>query len=178
MTIGEKIEVMQARVIDAIKGAFADKSATQAAEAKEPQAKSAEEDAAKIDAAEAENERLRKQLAAQREEKAKAEADAFVMQQLRVGKLLPAEADATKADYLQAVEDDAARPLGDGSRVSRLCARIESRPSHKLTEELTVGPGDKVLKADENTQTEMSEERRKELLGKTPAGKAALSIVK
>jgi signal peptide peptidase SppA len=143
------------------------------------------EDDAKIAAVEAENarikeenERLQKQFAAERQEKAKAEADAFVMQQLRTGKLMPAEADATKADYLQAVEDDAARPLGDGSRVSRLCARIESRPSHRLTEELTVGKTDKVLKADENNQTEMSEERRQQLLSATPAGKAALQVVK
>jgi signal peptide peptidase SppA len=181
MTIAEKFETMKARLIDAIKGEVegaTDKSAARAAEAAEAQAKSAEEDAAKMAAAEAENERLRKQLAAERDEKTKAEAEAFVKAQIAAGHLFPAEAQPTVSQYLVAAADDQERPLSEGSRVASLRAMIQARPSNKLTEELTVGPSDKVLKADENSQTEMSEERRKELLGKTPAGKAALNLVK
>jgi signal peptide peptidase SppA len=184
MTIAERFEAMKTRLIDAIKGEVADasdKSAAQAADeakAAEAQAKSAEEDAAKIAAAEAENERLRKQLAAEHEEKTRAEADAFVKAQIAAGHLFPAEAQPTVTQYLLAAADDDARPLKEGSRVASLRAMIESRPSNKLTQELTAGPADKVLKADENSQTEMSENRRKELLGKTPAGKAALNLVK
>jgi signal peptide peptidase SppA len=145
--------------------------------AKEPDV-SAEEGKAKVVAAEAENERLRKQLAAQHEEKTKADAEAFVQAQLVAGRLFPAEKDPTITQYLTAAADDQERPLEKGSRVATLRAMIESRPSNKLTEELTVEPGDKVLKADENNQTEMSEERRKQLLEATPAGRAALTVVK
>jgi signal peptide peptidase SppA len=178
MTLSERFKNLKARMIAAIE---ADENPPQEivgkVETTEP-AKSAEEDAAKIAAAEAEAADLRKQLAAQREEKTKAEAEAFVRQQIAAGHLFPAEAEPTVTQYLVAATDDQDRPLKESSRVANLRAMIEARPSNKLTEELTVGPSDKVLKADENSQTEMSDERRRELLGKTPAGKAALSVVK
>lgn len=177
MTLDERFKQLKTRVMAAFDKDTASVEATETQKAEES-VRSAEEDAARAAAAEAENERLRKQLAAQREEKAKAEAEAFVAQQVAAGRLFPAEAQPAVTQYLIAAADDCERPLPEGSRVASLRAMIESRPSHKLTEELTVGPADKVLKADENNQTEMSEERRRELLGKTPAGKAALSVVK
>jgi signal peptide peptidase SppA len=174
MNLSEELKQIKTRVMAAFDRGGA---SAEAAEAQDT-AKSTQEDAAKIAAAEAENERLRKQLAAQREEKAKAEAEAFVAAQVAASRLLPAEAQPAVTQYLIAAADDHERRLSTGSRVASLRAMIEARPSHKLTEELTVGPTDKVLKADENDQTEMTEERRRELLGKTPAGKAALSVVK
>jgi len=176
MTLEERFEGMKARLIAAIKGESPAK-AIETPETQEP-AKSVEEEGARVAEAEVEADRLRKQLAAQLEEKTKAEAEAFVGAQIAAGRLFPAEKDPTISQYLIAAADDQERPLEKGSRVANLRAMIEARPSHKLTEELTVGPGDKVLKADENNQTEMSEARRRELLGHTPAGKAALSVVK
>lgn len=183
MNLDERLKRLKARLM----ATFDKEAQAEAAEETktEDSAKSGEEDAARLAAVEAENarykeenERLQKQFAAEREAKAKAEAEAFVKEQIAAGHLFPAEAQPTVTQYLIAAADDAERPLSEGSRVASLRATIESRPSHRLTEELTVGPTDKVLKADENGQTEMSEERRRELLGKTPAGKAALSIVK
>jgi capsid assembly protease len=127
----------------------------------------------------AENEQLRKELADMLKGRVEAEAKAFVEGQIAASKLLPAEAEATTADYLQAAADDAAMPLDAGSRVERLRKRIEERPAHKLTQELVVSGRDhKVIKADENDQTEISEERRRELLRKTGAGRAALHAIK
>jgi signal peptide peptidase SppA len=186
-----EVEEMKANeILDKIKSVIS-KSDTEASEAKEtpatePTAKAgldeltakAGEESARAAAAEAENERLRKQVAEQRQQKVEADAQAFVIAQIAANRILPAEAEATKADYLQAAADDAAMPMAAGSRVDNLRKRVESRPSHKLTQELTVGATDKVLKADENKQTEMSAERRSELLNMTSAGKAALSVVK
>lgn len=190
MNLSEELKRIKARVMAAFdketQPGAADKSAAEVTETQALQpVMSKAEDAAKLAAVEAENERykeenerLQKRFAVEREAKAKADAEAFVKEQIAVGHLFPAEAQPTITQYLTAAEDDYLRPLSEGSRVGNLRKMIESRPSNKLTEELTVGPADKVLKADENSQTEMSEERRKELLGKTPAGKAALSIVK
>jgi capsid assembly protease len=125
-----------------------------------------------------ENEQLRKELADLLKQRIESEAKAFVDAQLAASRLLPAEAEGAVADYLQAAADDAAMPLASGSRVDRLRQRIEARPSHKLTQELVINGRDhRVIKADENDQTEVSEERRRELLAKTGAGRAALRSI-
>jgi capsid assembly protease len=121
-------------------------------------------------------------------EKAKAEAikqqrrtaaETFVKEQIVAGRLLPAEKDAVLADYLQAAEDDEARPLADGSRVATLQARVAARPAHKLTEEQLDPEKTRVLLSDEKPAAgEVSEERRKELLAHTALGKASLTLVK
>lgn len=129
--------------------------------------------------AEAEAKELREKLAAQETEKAKADAENFIVAQIEAGKLFPAEKDHALKMYLQAADSDAVAPLAEGSRVATFRALIEARPSHDLIIERTAGGELRRLKADENGQTELTEERRKQLLQMTPLGEAAaLRLVK
>lgn len=129
-------------------------------------------------AAESEAAKLREQIAVERAAKAKAEAESFVDAQIAAGKLMPSEKETAITWYVTSAADDESNPLAEGHRVARFRAMIESRHSHKLTEELTAGGELRTLRADENGQTEMTEDRRRTLLEKTPVGKAALRAVK
>jgi hypothetical protein len=178
---GTLIDEIKTAVKEGFQAAFG--SSKKAEAAAEPEQPAKPEDSKREDGAaetEAENERLRKELAAEREAKTAAEADKFVHEQLKAGHMFPSELAAVMSFYLQAARDDNAHPLPPAgeSRVENLRKMIELRPSNRLIVDLTVGETDQVLKADENSQTEMSEERRRELLSKTPAGRAALSVVK
>jgi signal peptide peptidase SppA len=178
MKFSEEFKQLKARVVAAFDKSAASAQATEATETQEA-TNSAEEDAARVKAAEAENERLRKQLAVQREEKAKAEAEAFVAAQVAAGKIFPAEKEPTITQYLIAAEDDYLRPRAEGSRVAGLRAMIESRPAHKLTEELVVGAEHKVIGSDPTGDTqEIKPERRKKLLKMTALGQKALESAK
>lgn len=127
----------------------------------------------------AENEALRRQIAEQQAATWRESAEAFVAVQISTGKLLPAERDAVVEDFIQAAADDQAMPPVDGNfRLTRLRRRIESRTSHNLFEEAVTSRDHQILASDENAQTEMSEDRRRELLSKTPTGKSALKAVK
>lgn len=121
---------------------------------------------------------LRRQLARAQAAEAAAGIDAFLTEQFSAGRYLPAERDALRAAMVQAACDDLALSLPEGSRLAQLQAIVTSRPAHRLTEEQIVGSETRVLRADENDQTEMSLERRNQLLHATPVGRAALSIVK
>lgn len=129
-------------------------------------------------AAESEAARLRKQISVETAAKAKADAESFIDAQIALGRLMPAERETAINWYVTSAADDESSPLTESSRVAKFRAMIESRPSHKLTEELTAGGDLRTIRADENGQTEMSEERRRHLLEKTPIGKAALRAVK
>lgn len=129
-------------------------------------------------AAEAESKRLHQELMVSQREHAKAEAESFISAQVVAGKLFPAEKAGMLSAYTQAAMDDLSSPLVEGSRVATLKATIEARPAHKLTEELTAGGNLRTVRADENGQTEMSEERRKELLAHTGLGQSTLRAVK
>lgn len=128
-------------------------------------------------AAESESAKLREQIAAEKSAKAKAEAESFVDAQIAAGKMMPSEKEAMIESYAQLAAVDESNPT-DRSRVAVFRAAIESRPSHNLTKELTAGGELRTLRADENGQTEMTEDRRRTLLEKTHVGKAALRAVK
>lgn len=127
----------------------------------------------------AENEALRRQIAEQQAATWRESAEAFVAVQISTGKLLPAERNSVVEDFIQAAADDQAMPPADGNfRLTRLRSRIEARSSHNLFEETVTSRDHQILASDENAQTEMSEDRRRELLSKTPTGKSALKAVK
>jgi DNA-binding MarR family transcriptional regulator len=115
MTIGEKIEAMQANVIDMITQEVA---------------------------------KSRKQGADTGRQGIEIEAEFFVNEQVKAGKLSTAEVAATLDFYQQAAADDAQRPLSGQSRIALLRAWIEARQS--------------------------ADERRRQLLSYTEAGRRAL----
>ncbi len=121
---------------------------------------------------------LRRQLARAQAAEAAARIEAFLAEQFSAGRYLPAEREALRAALIQAAGDDLALPLPEGSRLAQLQAIVTARPAHRLTEEQIVGSETRVLRADENDQTEITPERRAQLLHATPVGRAALSIVK
>lgn len=80
-------------------------------------------------------------IAKMREKERASQADMFVNAQLVANKLVPAESEALRAEYLQALIDDEAHPVAEGSqtRVATIEARQEKRPAHLLTEEVMHG---------------------------------------
>lgn len=128
-------------------------------------------------AAESESAKLREQIAAEKAAKTKVEAESFVDAQIDAGRWMPFEREAMIESYIQLAAADESNPI-ERSRVSIFRAAAESRPSHNLTKELTAGGELRTLRADENGQTELTEERRRALLEKTHVGKAVLRTVK
>lgn len=125
-----------------------------------------------------ENRKLKEDLAAAKALQTRKDIEAFVSGAVADGKILPVEADSVRNLMLQAAQDDLISPLSAGTRMDQVKATISARPSHGLFEEKITDGRHKVVKSDANDQTEVSEERRKELLGKTHIGKAALNLVK
>jgi signal peptide peptidase SppA len=113
----------------------------------EPPAKSAASDAVdtgtqkELERLRAESEEHSRTIAKMRAKERTAQAETFVNAQLSANKLVPAESDSLKAEYLQAVVDDEAHPVAEGSptRVATIEARQEKRPAHLLTEEVLHG---------------------------------------
>lgn len=131
-----------------------------------------------LDAVAEENRKLKEDLAAAKALQTRKDIEAFVSGALADGKILPVEADSVRDLMLQAAQDDLVSPLSTGSRMEQIKATVSARPSHGLFEEKITDSRHKVVKADANDQTEVSEERRKELLSQTSIGKAALNLVK
>lgn len=77
-------------------------------------------------------------IASMRAEQRKQVATTFVDAQLAARKLVPAEAESLRNEYLQALIDDEIHPVAEGapSRAANIVARQEARPAHLLTEEL------------------------------------------
>lgn len=115
---------------------------------------------------------LEAQITEQRTHAAKVAATAFADGAVRSRQAMPAEHAGLVADYMQAVEDDAARPMAE-SRVSRLESRIAQRPTHDLTSEQVATTLAGALPNAAVPETP-SEERVQALLAMTPAGQAAL----
>lgn len=167
-----KIEDIKNRIM----AIFSEAPAEEPVEAAEPEASETSKPEGVIAA---ENEALRRQIAEQQAATWRESAEAFVAVQISAGKLLPAERDAVVEDFIQAAADDQAMPPADGNfRLTRLRSRIEARSSHNLFEETVTSRDHQILASDENAQTEMNEDRRRELLSKTPTGKSALKAVK
>jgi len=136
--------------------------------------------AAEIAAKEKELAEAKAALAEARKTQAKADALLFVADQRTAKKLLPAEADAVAARFIQAAMDDYALPVAQGekSRVEQLKAEFAARPAHKLFEETVVGEEHRTKPATDDKGGPISAERQKELLGMTSLGQAALHLVK
>lgn len=119
---------------------------------------------------------LEKQLAAQREKQIAQAAATFADSAVRDRRAFPAEHAALMALYVQVAQDDGARPTAEGqpSRIAQLEASIAARPQHSLSSELIATGQGGVLEASEASKP-MTEERRRQLLGMTPAGQAVLA---
>lgn len=102
-------------------------------------------------------------------------AQSYAAEQVKSGRLTPAEEKDFSAAYLQALTDDFSSPLAEGSRVARIEGSQNARTPHLFDKEV-VGADEtaKILKGDDDTDTEV---RRAELLNKTPLGKAALKVI-
>jgi hypothetical protein len=128
------------------------------------------------------------ELATMRAERIKEKAEAFADAEIAAKRALPAERATLVAAFADAAEDDAAHPRTvtfsangaetTGTRVDALRARHAARAPHALTEELLRDTDAQALFNATRTATAdgaVSEERRKELLGKTPLGQAILA---
>ncbi len=119
-----------------------------------------------------------KELAKVKSESLAKDVDSFITAEISAGRMIPAEKEGFKSLYLQAVADDEANSLADGSRLENLKAIQGKRKPHQLTKEvLSPKNGLQIVQADESPEN-ISEARQKELMEKTPLGKAALKVVK
>jgi signal peptide peptidase SppA len=115
------------------------------------------------------------QLAKEREQMFAEKAKNFADAEVTANRLLPAERDELEASYLQALKDDAASPLTEGSRAAKLEAMQQKRqPHHFTSERIAPDATAKILAGD---GAEMSEDREKELLSKTGLGRSGLKLV-
>jgi len=127
------------------------------------------------DAREARMVELERQLAEQQTHARQAAAAAFADGAVRAHQAMPAERQALYDAYIQASEDDSARPLTSGtSRVGQIEALTSSRTPHTLTEELIAATSGGVLPSSGSTRP-MSEERKEALMSMTTLGRAALA---
>lgn len=115
---------------------------------------------------------LQKQVAELQTASRRQAAQSFAAGEVAARRALPAERERLQSLYLQAAEDDAARPLAEGSRVALLAAQQAARPQHVLTAEHI---GDAPLFALSQQAAPVDKAtRRKSLLSMTPVGRAAL----
>lgn len=77
-----------------------------------------------------------------REASLAADAKAFARDEIKAGRIVPAAEASVVAEYIEAVQDDQARPVAQGqlSRLDRLKARHQSGKSHVLTKDLIETP--------------------------------------
>jgi len=140
----------------------------------------AEKEAAEARAQKAEQEKaeLIKEQKAQTEKALTEKAAAFAASELAANRLLPAERESFEASYLQALKDDAANPLADGRTRAALVEAIQAKRTPHLFAAEQVAP-DATAKVLAGEPAEgVSDERKKELMEKTPLGKAALKVVR
>jgi signal peptide peptidase SppA len=101
-------------------------------------------------------------------------ATSYTAEQVKTGRLTPAEEKDFSAAYLQALTDDFNSPLETGSRVGRIEAAQAARTPHIFDKEV-VG-ADETAKILGNSEG-VSEERKQELLNATPLGQSSLKLV-
>lgn len=118
---------------------------------------------------------LQQQVAALQAEARRASAAAFATRQVTARRALPAERAALEQLYLQAAEDDAARPLA-ASRVAALTAAVEARPAHVLTAE-HIGDAPLLALAQQAAPVDPVA-RKRALLALTPLGRSVLAAQK
>ena len=116
---------------------------------------------------------LETQISEQQTQARQAQAAAFADGAVRARQALPSERQALYDAYIQASEDDAARPLTSGTRVSRIESMVTSRTPHSLTtEQLPSGDGGTLPNA--ASSGAVSDERHQALLAMTPLGQTIL----
>lgn len=132
------------------------------------------EDAAKIETEKA-------NLAAEREKVFADKAKVFADAEVAANRLLPAERDSFESSYLQALKDDAASPLADGTRAAQLEAMQSKRQPHHFTAE-TIAPDatKKVLVGEASEDDRLSQEVDAQVEGyiNTVSGKSNFKVVK
>ncbi len=139
---------------DKILAIFAEEEAAPTLDADKTETKPAAKSPELI-AAETEVSRLR---AEQREGKAaavKAKAETFATQEIAAGRMLPTEKDDFVGNYIQAIADDEAAPLPEGSRVARLEAQQSKRQSNGLTKEVVNAATNKIVFGQKDADEEM-----------------------
>ena len=115
------------------------------------------------------------QITAMQNRIAQTEASAFIDGEVKAGRLFPSEKETFASLFMQAAMDDFASPLPTGSRVETLKANQAARKPHSLTDEVVDADANQVLLAQAGDG--ITPERQKELLEKTPLGRAALKLV-
>jgi signal peptide peptidase SppA len=128
--------------------------------ANEPPQTAAEYGAAAIRANNAERELadLKAEREQERQKQIKTDAENFVADEIKAGRMLPAENKEGEfvSLYIQAAADDAASPLVTGSRLDNLKTIQSKRKTHGLTEEsLDPKTGLKILPSEDNPTAEL-----------------------
>jgi ClpP class serine protease len=116
---------------------------------------------------------LEAQIAEQQTQARQAQAAAFADGAVRARQAMPSERQALYDAYIQASEDDSARPLAS-SRVSQIEALVKSRTPHNLTVELLPTNEAGTLPSGA-TATTPTRERLDALEAMTPLGRATLA---
>jgi ClpP class serine protease len=111
---------------------------------------------------------LESQLGEQQAQARQASAASFADGAVRAHQAYPSERQALYDAYVQASEDDAARPLAT-ARVAQIEALVTSRTPHSLTDELIATSTGGVLASAPDSGA-ISEERHQALLAMTPLG--------
>lgn len=118
---------------------------------------------------------LETQISEQQTLARQAQAASFADGAVRAKQAMPSERQALYNAYIQAAEDDSARPLTGGSatRVQQIEAMVSSRTPHSLTDELLASGQVGALPSGAPAAA-MSDERHQALLGMTPLGQSVL----
>jgi len=116
---------------------------------------------------------LESQLADQQTQARQAQAAAFADGAVRARQAMPSERQALYDAYIQASEDDSARPLSGTTRVGQIEAMVKTRTPHNLTAEL-LASGEGGTLSNSGTKV-LTDERRRALLAMTPTGQAVLN---
>ena len=117
---------------------------------------------------------LESQLADQQTQARQAQAAAFADGAVRARQAYPSERQALYDAYIQASEDDSARPLSGGTtRVGQIEAMVKTRTPHNLTAELLPTTQGGELPSSAGSAA-MSDARHQALLAMTPLGQSIL----
>lgn len=117
---------------------------------------------------------LESQLSEQQAQARQAQAAAFADGAVRARQAMPSERQALYDAYIQASEDDSARPLTGATRISQIEVMVKSRTPHSLTDELLATNAAGAL-PNGATPTTPTRERLDALEAMTPLGRATLA---
>ena len=143
-----------------------------------PQADSQQNDKGEVERLRAKVEQLEQNQLAQLKSTLTTQAENFINGKILARTVLPNVKDKFVADFVQAGVDDKNMPLPEGKkRTDALIAHYEGKQAHTLTDEKTTATTT-VLPDSEDGKKTMSDERRRELLSHTDAGRAVLAAKK